>query len=308
MNANSYSVTNYTGTPQVTITFTPTELAVAALNGLSLSAGTIVADFRDKGKSLGPAVIFERWANPTLPKSLGSRVVLRLEGKPELAALVAEAQAALAEEERRTAEAVAALEPIGFRHSIGCDGPSSYDWLFPPGTPNPLWDRKTRELAEEREAIRKHLRGEDFQRIAEATGSESIPANLGSYGGWKFGPAGLAALRTLARERQAEKAAATARKRVEREQAEAEKRAQYADLECTVIRRGTSRGEEDDPYALVEVTSKETGEKLQFTCRNIFDFGYVVNPDGGVRPLTAFEAHALAYLYDYPPLDDQIRM
>lgn len=147
-----------------------------------------------------------------------------------------------------------------------------------------------------------------------------------------------AALEALVESRRA----ARREKREARERREAEERARYADLVCTVVQRGVSRGEEDDPFALVEVRPKAGGEALRFTCRNIFDFGYTVNPaypiepgrkpgglanveegtgrrfwqdyrpdEGGwveVRTLTDFEAHALDYLHAYPPIEDRIRM
>lgn len=87
--------------------------------------------------------------------------------------------------------------------------------------------------------------------------------------------------------------------------------------------------------AKVEVTSRATGETLSFTCRNIFDVGYVINPNyaiapglkpGGivnkgewmtytegrgweaVRPLTDFEKQAYRYLSHFSPIDTAIRM
>jgi hypothetical protein len=86
---------------------------------------------------------------------------------------------------------------------------------------------------------------------------------------------------------------------------------------------------------VVEVSSRSTGEQLRFSCRNIFDFGYVINADypisegrepGGIcvrglwqdyldgqgwhdiRPATEFELLAISYLHQFPPVYDGIRM
>jgi hypothetical protein len=107
-----------------------------------------------------------------------------------------------------------------------------------------------------------------------------------------------------------------------------------------VLRRYQERNEEMDPVALVRMTSREDGTALEFKCRNIFDFGYVVNPDyevmpgkkGGlsdvdretgvwfwmwyesgegwnrVREMTAFERDCMEYLGEFPPIADGIRM
>lgn len=98
----------------------------------------------------------------------------------------------------------------------------------------------------------------------------------------------------------------------------------------------------NDYYAHVEVTDKKTGDTLKFNCRNIFDFGYVVNPDykitpemdepGGlanfdkktgkyfwddfkdgkgwhsIREMTDFESRAYTYLSKRPPIYDGINM
>lgn len=95
-----------------------------------------------------------------------------------------------------------------------------------------------------------------------------------------------------------------------------------------------------EPFAHVEIIDPTTGMSHRFTCRNIFDFGYVVNPlysvaeglkPGGlvrdvgnekvwmyynekrggwynVRPLTAFERKAVEYLEKFPPICADLRM
>jgi hypothetical protein len=107
-------------------------------------------------------------------------------------------------------------------------------------------------------------------------------------------------------------------------------------ISCIIIKRVKGHGGEDgvDPSALVEIII-DGGAPLRFNCRNIFDFGYVINPDfeialglgnGGlynrgmwqdfkkdrgwydVREATPEEKRALDYLYLNPPINDGIRM
>ena len=112
-------------------------------------------------------------------------------------------------------------------------------------------------------------------------------------------------------------------------------------MNVKIIKKGYSQGEEKDPYAIVEIIDPATEEKAQFQCRNIFDFGYTVNPNyvvgkglekGGlatadketgkkywqmfesekgwynVRELTKFESKAISYLNKFPPIYSDIRM
>lgn len=119
-----------------------------------------------------------------------------------------------------------------------------------------------------------------------------------------------------------------------RQKKEEEKEQRRNSLKLEVVKKGVVKGEELDPYAVVKLTEPETGESLQFVCRNIFDFGYVINPDyeiaegidGGlhvkgkwqtfkegegwhdVRELTAFEKRCIEYLLEFPPISTCIRM
>jgi hypothetical protein len=140
---------------------------------------------------------------------------------------------------------------------------------------------------------------------------------------------------------------AQARKEAAEEAAQrAASEAKRADLKskvsCTVVRSYQVAGEDgNDPVAIVRVKSLEDGAELEFACRNIYDFGYVINPryaitpgraPGGcmnldpetkqwfwmdyeagngwsrIRDLTPFERLALDYLYEFPPVVDGIRM
>ena len=109
-----------------------------------------------------------------------------------------------------------------------------------------------------------------------------------------------------------------------------------------IIKKGATKSEAPDPYVIVEVTDPKTQEKGTFKCRNIFDFGYVINPcypvapglePGGaawrdkktgewywehfdiekrkwykVREMTEFERKAYLYLKKFPPISAYIRM
>lgn len=111
-------------------------------------------------------------------------------------------------------------------------------------------------------------------------------------------------------------------------------------MKVKIIKKGkVDGGDGPDYYAKVELTDLETGEKAVFHCRNIFDFGYVINPvyaiaeglePGGlsweennkmywqtfssgkgwynVRELTAFEQKAIKYLNMFPPIAQGINM
>lgn len=119
-----------------------------------------------------------------------------------------------------------------------------------------------------------------------------------------------------------------AEKKAKREAKEAAREAERAAMKVTILKQGKVRGSDGyDTYAHVEITDGE--ETLQFNCRNIFDFGYVINPayavmpgtEGGIaiegrwsvskgegRELTEFEKKALAYLRKFPPVSSGIRM
>ena len=117
------------------------------------------------------------------------------------------------------------------------------------------------------------------------------------------------------------------------------------DMIVKVIKKGATRSEGLDPYVIVEVIDPKTQEKGTFKCRNIFDFGYTINPcypvapgmePGGVarkekgtgelyelywehfddqkrkwytvRKMTEFEKKAYLYLKKFPPISAYIRM
>lgn len=92
--------------------------------------------------------------------------------------------------------------------------------------------------------------------------------------------------------------------------------------------------QEDDVVAVVSIKDASTKEELEFICKNIFDFGYVINPNysltetvsnaalinnqwqtvtegtgwNTVRDLTSFEKKCIEYLTKYPPISNEIRM
>lgn len=107
-------------------------------------------------------------------------------------------------------------------------------------------------------------------------------------------------------------------------------------VKCEILKhtKGTPGEGGVDESALVKLTDLETGESLKFNCRNVFDFGYVINPnysiapgiEGGldsngywqdfdnnkgwynIRELTDFEKRCLNYLREFPPVYSGIRM
>jgi hypothetical protein len=106
------------------------------------------------------------------------------------------------------------------------------------------------------------------------------------------------------------------------------------EMQVKILKKGKIEGGDGtDYYANVEIT--DGVETLRFGCRNIFDFGYVINPlysiseglePGGiqsgdywqtikdnegwvnVRLLTEFEKKALKYLSEFSPIDTEIRL
>lgn len=107
------------------------------------------------------------------------------------------------------------------------------------------------------------------------------------------------------------------------------------EMKVEILKSGFTYGEESDPGVQVKITDIATRETASFICRNVFDFGYIVNPDfaieeglepGGllsegkwktfeadkgwypVRAATAFELKAVKYLHKFPPIDKEIRM
>lgn len=106
----------------------------------------------------------------------------------------------------------------------------------------------------------------------------------------------------------------------------------YGHVQVNILKTQTLRGGDGtDIVATVECINKNTGEKLRFYCRNIFDFGYVINPaypvingvepggierkgfwditqNSAVRELTLFEKDCIDILRLKPPISNHIRM
>lgn len=114
-----------------------------------------------------------------------------------------------------------------------------------------------------------------------------------------------------------------------------DKQKEKQSMKVEILKQGYTQGEEKDPYAIVKITDIQTGESAQFVCRNIFDVGYVINPNfsiieglepGGllhdgkwetfeagkgwypVREATEFEKKAVEYLHKFPPIFSGIRL
>ena len=213
-------------------------------------------------------------------KNQGCTVIVA--GKPDLEELVAAATAKVAAEVARIAEEAKTLKPSGFVHIVGCDTSDSNYCLWPKDSSEAAQAAVKVEYPSS--LVEKYLKHEDFAAVKEQFGAEDIDAGMMSYGGDRFGAAATERLFALARERRASIEAAKNEKQRVRDEAEAARWAKYDDMECVIVNRYTTRGEEKDPGTLVEVRSKTTSEKLRFNCRNIFDFGYTVNPAYSVVP------------------------
>lgn len=63
----------------------------------------------------------------------------------------------------------------------------------------------------------------------------------------------------------------------------AEQEQALKEFEVKILKRSTKAGGEGgaDPFALVRITDPKTHESAKFNCRNLFDFGYVINPEMG---------------------------
>lgn len=119
-----------------------------------------------------------------------------------------------------------------------------------------------------------------------------------------------------------------AQREADRQALEAERQSLEAEIEVKVLSQSAT-------MAMVEVTARVGGQTLAFVCRNVFDVGYVVNPNysvapglkpGGianagqwmnytdgqgwqpVRALTDFEKKAQHYLTDFSPIRTAMRM
>lgn len=158
--------------------------------------------------------------------------------------------------------------------------------------------------------------------------SDSVEGEYGSIDTWTLTFAQLKGiLDTLEQEKKQKEETA--------KQIEQEKMSKYSTISCKKIKETKQNG---DTASLVEITDGH--ETLQFMCRNIFDFGYVINPNykllpalekGGmpktkedgtmswqdftgdkgwyeVRDMTDLEQLAIQYLYDFPPIGTSIRM
>lgn len=104
-------------------------------------------------------------------------------------------------------------------------------------------------------------------------------------------------------------------------------------LNMQIIEEGDEGKRYDsDIFAKVKIIDPQSNESLEFNCRNIFDFGYVVNPNyligdeyGGIatngyweqfkengwtkiRELTKFEEKCVEYLHKFPPIRTDIRL
>jgi hypothetical protein len=203
------------------------------------------------------------------------------------------------------------------------------------------WSIQTLEFADGRVYQLEHGRP-GYKELAHVTNTMDAIALVKEKEGAEFGIGGVAWEITEEQEKtilaeqeeakkEADKKAAEERVKKEaaqkaaeaKEEAETRAREEYrATMKMEIIKKEHAYGgESKDPYAKVRITDVKTGESGIFTCRNIFDFGYVVNPEaGGIlvgdkwnmtnqeREATDFEIKAVKYLYEFPPINTEIRM
>ena len=118
-------------------------------------------------------------------------------------------------------------------------------------------------------------------------------------------------------------AAANKREQEAAERIKAERAERRAMMSIEVLEISRKAGGEcgPDPYAKVRVIDPQTGERGIYWCRNIFDFGHLVNRDGGgvlgpdgwelrgeVIPASDFDRRAVSYLREFSPIGTEIRM
>lgn len=184
-------------------------LASGPLAGIPLVGGKISID-----PTHGKVVTFDFYQNssaltPFVAKKMmkkGMNVTVVVSGKPEIEAIVAEAEIAVATEMDRIKSEAQALEPIGFEYVDGCDASNTYRLIWPDGTSE--FAQRARSASFSVDLIKRHVTSDDFQRIAELANAEPIPLNLSSYGGWKFGRAGLDSILAIVADHEAKNTAA----------------------------------------------------------------------------------------------------
>lgn len=121
--------------------------------------------------------------------------------------------------------------------------------------------------------------------------------------------------------------------KIRKEKEKVEKRRKTLDIE--ILKKGKNEGSDGtDYYAIVKLIDPTTKESLTFNCRNVFDVGYVINPEyeiakgikGGiiidnqwhdfksgkgwypVRELTEFEKQCIDYLREFSPIEKSVRL
>jgi hypothetical protein len=115
----------------------------------------------------------------------------------------------------------------------------------------------------------------------DETGAKVIgPDMLENHHGWYFLPAELF---DKARKKMEAAKAAEAKKAAIRAERAIQRERDRKNFNVEIIKRSHRAGGEGgpDPFAKVKIVDSKTGESGIFTCRNIFDFGYVVNPEAG---------------------------
>lgn len=204
-------------------------------------------------------------------------------------------------------ERALALDTAGFIYKMGCDTESVWKFEYEENDLpfNALYSRMQQD-----EKLIELIKKIDIDEIAKKYNAESIPGDMSIYYGWHFTGKAFDALMKKANELLIENQAQKNRQR-EKEKRIAEMReAARKELSVEIIEASHRSGGEcgPDPYAKVRVTDPSTSESATFTCRNIFDFGYVINTEDGGKTMTDFEVRVYNYLLKFPPIDPNIRI
>jgi hypothetical protein len=189
------------------------------------------------------------------------------------------------------------LKIVAFVHTIGCD--ASDEWNFEYEDNNIPFDTFYKRIKKDMRFIHAAKRL-DIKALALKYGAADVDATGTSYGGWRFEGAALENLmQHINKEVIKRNQEAAAKKQAEQERKKQREIARKQFVVEIIEVSHTAGGEGGaDPDAKVRLTDPKTNESAIFTCRNIFDFGYVVNPEGGGLALNVekfIETNSISY-------------
>lgn len=239
------------------------------------------------------------------------------------------------------------LKVVAFIYQMGCDAPSAWEFEYEEND-FPYDAMEHRSRMDKR--LIKVARKLDLNKLAKEYGAQQLEATYSTHYGLRFEGRALDRLMVDLQKGEADIVARKAKEAAARKERDEEREEAKKEFDVSVIRVSYKQGGEGgpDPFADVILTDPVTGESGKFCCRNIFDFGYVVNPEGGGlnrsveslleraeneeereffqnyptetgriwelpgenqwRAVTDFEIRALKYLSRFSPIERGIRM